>query len=202
MAERYFSLRSCVLTAALALLLLYSFPVACVQAAGTGIVTGEVHTKSSDRAMKIEGDKTLGVGGAVWDVGAAKHRFYTERADVWLISEQAELKKMPSPMVNAWYQQGKAPDYPGVYYQKTDKDAKYRFEKIPSGVYYLLTINPYGKPFDEGLKEREARAELYEKLPHPEEFELFVIGVRSSLVQKIVVHDGETTRVRLSTIKL
>ena len=170
-------------------------------AAGTGTVTGSTHTHGTERAMKITSDQSLSTGGVSWDITAPKNTRPSLRADIYLIGRQTDFAALPDAELMAWYQQGKVPADAQIYYAQADDKGAYRFSDVPAGDYYLLTLDPYGKEFDEGPIEREAKEELFAKLPHEVEFELYLVGVRTCLVQKIQVAPGEETHVKLAAVR-
>ena len=167
----------------------------------TGTVTGSTHTKGTERAMRIRSDDVLGSGTVSWDVSAPKNSRPKVTAENWLISTTVDFSKIPDAAISAWYREGKVPPGAPIYSAPSEQSGAYRFEDVPVGVYYLVNLDPFGKPFDEGRAEREARLELEGRLPHPDEFYLFFVGVKSCIVQKVTVEAGEETHVKLSAVK-
>lgn len=187
------------------LFLLLCFFVVCataVAATPTGTVTGSTHTKGTERAMQIRSDEALGMGSVSWDVGAPKNSKPKITAENWLISTSVDFQKIPDATISAWYRDGIVPPGAPIYLAKSDPTGAYRFEDVPVGTYYLVNLDPFGKPFDEGRKEREVRQELEARLPHPDEFYLFFVGVKNCLVQKVTVEAGKETHVKLSAVRL
>lgn len=182
------------------LLLLLS--TAAFAAPETGTVTGSTHTKSTERAMQIRSDEALGMGSVSWDIGAPKDKKPKVTATNWLISTSVDFKKIPDAAISAWYREGTVPPDAPIYFAASDPAGAYRFEGVPAGTYYLMNLDPFGKPFDEGQKEKDVRLELEERLPHPDEFYLFFVGVKNCLVQKVTVEAGKETHVKLSAVRL
>lgn len=170
-------------------------------AVATGTVTGSSHTKGTERAMQIRSDEALGTGTVSWDVSAPKNSKPKVTAENWLISTAVDFRKIPDAAISAWYREGKVPAGAPIYYAPSDPTGAYRFADVPVGTYYLVNLDPFGKPFDEGRAEREARLELEGRLPHPDEYMLFLVGVKSCVVQKVTVEAGRETHVKLSAVK-
>ena len=134
-----------------ALLLALSAPAA--QAAQGGSVTGTTHTKGTERAMQIRSDEMLSTGTVSWDVAAPKNKKPQQRADVWLIREDFAFSKLSDEAIDALYKRQEIPAGAPIYRTHSDAKGAYRFEEIPPGRYYLMTLDPFGKPFDEGAGE-------------------------------------------------
>ena len=167
----------------------------------TGTVTGSTHVKGTERAMQIRSDDMLGSGTVSWDVSAPKNSRPKVTAENWLISTAVDFSKIPDAAISAWYREGKIPSGAAIYFAPSDPKGAYRFADVPVGTYYLVNLDPFGKPFDEGRAEREARLELEGRLPHPDEYMLFLVGVKSCVVQKVTVEAGRETHVKLSAVK-
>ena len=167
----------------------------------TGTVTGSTHVKGTERAMQIRSDTVLGSGTVSWDVSAPKNSRPEVKAENWLISTAVDFSKIPDAAISAWYREGKIPPGAAIYFAPSDPKGAYRFADVPVGTYYLVNLDPFGKPFDEGRAEREARLELEGRLPHPDEYMLFLVGVKSCVVQKVTVEAGRETHVKLSAVK-
>ena len=167
----------------------------------TGTVTGSTHVKGTERAMQIRSDTVLGSGTVSWDVSAPKNSRPEVKAENWLISTAVDFSKIPDAAISAWYREGKIPPGAAIYLAPSDPKGAYRFADVPVGTYYLVNLDPFGKPFDEGRAEREARLELEGRLPHPDEYMLFLVGVKSCVVQKVTVEAGRETHVKLSAVK-
>ncbi len=167
----------------------------------TGTVTGSTHVKGTERAMQIRSDDVLGSGTVSWDVSAPKNSRPKVTAENWLISTAVDFSKIPDAAISAWYREGKIPPGAEIYFAPSDQKGAYRFADVPVGTYYLVNLDPFGKPFDEGRAEREARLELEDRLPHPDEYMLFLVGVKSCVVQKVTVEAGRETHVKLSAVK-
>ena len=142
-----------------ALLLALSAPAA--QAAQGGSVTGTTHTKGTERAMQIRSDEMLSTGTVSWDVAAPKNKKPQQRADIWLIREDFAFSKLSDEAIDALYERQEIPAGAPIYRTHSDAKGAYRFEEIPPGRYYLMTLDPFGKPFDEGAAECAAREELF-----------------------------------------
>lgn len=183
-----------------ALLLALSAPAA--QAAQGGSVTGTTHTKGTERAMQIRSDEMLSTGTVSWDVAAPKNKKPQQRADVWLILTTFDFQSLSDAALDALYTKQEIPAGAPIYCTHADAKGAYRFEEVPPGTYYLMTLDPFGKPFDEGIAEREAREALFSRLPRLEEFEFRLVGIRNCLVQKIEVRDGKETHVKLAAVRL
>lgn len=183
----------------LSLLLLCLLPIA--EAAG-GSVTGTTHTKGTERAMQIRSDEMLSTGTVSWDVAAPKNKKPQQRADVWLILTTFDFQSLSDAALDALYTKQEIPAGAPIYCTHADAKGAYRFEEVPPGTYYLMTLDPFGKPFDEGIAEREAREALFSRLPRLEEFEFRLVGIRNCLVQKIEVRDGKETHVKLAAVWL
>lgn len=183
----------------LSLLLLCLLPIA--EAAG-GSVTGTTHTKGTERAMQIRSDEMLSTGTVSWDVAAPKNKKPQQRADVWLILTTFDFQSLSDAALDALYTKQEIPAGAPIYCTHADAKGAYRFEEVPPGTYYLMTLDPFGKPFDEGIAEREAREALFSRLPRLEEFEFRLVGIRNCLVQKIEVRDGKETHVKLAAVRL
>lgn len=188
--------RICLLAA---LLLMLAAPA--VQAAQGGSVTGSTHTKGTERAMQIRSDEMLSTGTVSWDVAAPKNTKPQQRAAVWLIREDFDFRTLSLSALDAFYERQEIPAGAPVYHTRADEKGAYRFEEVPPGRYYLMTLDPFGKPFDEGAAERAAREELFARLPRLDEFAFRFIGVRSCLVQKIEVQAGRETHVKLAAVR-
>lgn len=182
-----------------ALLLALSAPAA--QAAQGGSVTGTTHTKGTERAMQIRSDEMLSTGTVSWDVAAPKNKKPQQRADIWLIREDFAFSKLSDEAIDVLYERQEIPAGAPIYRTHSDAKGAYRFEEIPPGRYYLMTLDPFGKPFDEGAAECAAREELFARLPRLDEFEFRLVGIRNCLVQKIEVRAGQETHIRLAAVR-
>ena len=152
--------------------------------------------------MQIRSDDALGMGSVSWDVAAPKNSKPKVTATNWLISTSVDFSKISDAAISGWYRENLVPPGAAIYFAASDHEGAYRFEDIPVGTYYLMNLDPFGKPFDEGRIEKEARLELEAKLPHPDEFYLFFVGVKNCLVQKVTVEAGKETHIKLSAVRL
>ena len=187
---------------ALCICLLVALSATAFAATATGTVTGSTHKKGTERAMQIRSDDALGMGSVSWDVAAPKNSKPKATATNWLISTSVDFSKIPDAAISGWYRENLVPPGAAIYFAASDPEGAYRFEDIPVGTYYLMNLDPFGKPFDEGRIEKETRLELEAKLPHPDEFYLFFVGVKNCLVQKVTVEAGKETHIKLSAVRL
>jgi len=134
--------------------------------------------------------------GMMWDMSAPKNRKATKRAEIWLIERGINFNALPYNTVQKWYQNGTIPANQPIYYTKANAEGQFIFQDIPAADYYLMILDPYGDELDQTLSEKLSRDELMKKLPHTDEFELFMVGMRSCLVQKITLKNGQKINIR------
>ena len=159
-------------------------------AAASGTVSGSVYPPGTDRGMQIKH------GGVMWDVTAPKGSKSQVKAEIWLISREADLAAIPYASLKKWYQEGIIPTGQPIYHAEADEKGHFSFEEVPPAVYYLLILDPHGNEAAETLTEKNYRSELWKKMPHTDEFELFLVGMRIPLVEKITLREGQTVKIR------
>jgi hypothetical protein len=59
-----------------------------------------------------------------------------------------------------------------------------------------MILDSNGQEQNQNLTEKMSRDELMKKLPHVDEFELFMVGMRTCLVQKITLKNGQNIHIR------
>ena len=162
--------------------------------AASGSITGTVYLPNTERGMRIA--KSDAGAGVMWDMSAPSNRKRSERAEVWLIERSINLKALPYTTVQKWYQEKLIPAKQPIFHATADEKGQFALENIPAADYYLVILDPNGKETTQNLSDKISRDELLEKLPHPDEFELFMVGMRACLVQKITLHDGQKMTIR------
>lgn len=162
----------------------------------TGSLHGYVYTHGSERGMKIASAPDASAGGVSWDLAAPRHKFHDKPADVWLIAAGYDIEQLGDEAAEAWYRTGEPPAGTPIYHTKTDKEGKYAFEGLPAGTYFLVIIDSYGRDAAQNLTELDAKQQLFARLPSVEEFEMYLVGSRSCLVQKAVLKPGETLEIK------
>jgi hypothetical protein len=83
-----------------------------------------------------------------------------------------------------------------IYHAEVDEKGQFAFQDVPAADYYVMILDPNGRESSQNLTEKISRDELLRKLPHTDEFELFMVGMRSCLVQKISLHNNQTLKIR------
>lgn len=167
---------------------------------GTGSLHGYVYTHGSERGMKIASAPDASAGGVSWDLAAPRHKFHDKPADIWLIDEGYALENLGDKAAEEWYRTGRPPANAPIYHVRTDKEGKYAFRDLPAGMYFLIVIDSYGRDAAQNLTELDAKKQLFARLPSVEEFEMFIIGSRSCLVQKARIKAGEDTEIKPGVI--
>ncbi|BAL81756.1 hypothetical protein SELR_00480 [Selenomonas ruminantium subsp. lactilytica TAM6421] len=163
-------------------------------AAAAGSISGQVYLPNSERGMHVA--KGESGAGMMWDMSAPKNRRHIEKADVWLIERSINLNTLPYADVQKWYQQGTIPANQPIYHAVTNEQGQFEFKDVPAANYYIMILDPNGQEQNQNLTEKMSRDELMQKLPHTDEFELFMVGMRSCLVQKITLHNGQNIKIR------
>ena len=163
-------------------------------AAAAGSISGIVTQPNSARGMQM----TQGESGAgmMWDMSAPKNRKNTRQADVWLIERGINFTALPYEIVQEWYVNGTIPQNQPIYHTVTNEEGVFNFQDVPAADYYLMILDPSGQEATQNLTEKMSRDELMKKLPHVDEFELFMVGMRSCLVQKITLKNGQNIKIR------
>ncbi len=166
----------------------------CAIAAASGAVTGTVYQPNTERGMHLG----RGEGGAamMWDMSAPKNRKSSERAEVWLIERGINFNALPYADVQKWYQEGIIPANQPIYHTVVDEQGKFEFKHVPATEYYVVILDPNGQDSNQNLADKLSRDEFTKKLPHADEFELFMVGMRSCLVQKVTLHKGQEINIR------
>lgn len=166
----------------------------------TGSLHGYVYTHGSERGMKIASAPDASAGGVSWDLAAPKHKFHDKPADIWLIDAAYALENLDDKAAEDWYRTGRPPAGAPIYHVQTDKEGKYVFRDLPACTYFLIIIDSYGRDAAQNLTELDAKQQLFARLPSVEEFEMFIIGSRSCLVQKVRIKAGEDTEIKPGAI--
>jgi len=171
---------------------LWAGGMAIASAAGT--ITGIVYLPNSERGMHI----TKGESGAgmMWDMTAPKNRKSSERAEIWLIERSINFTALPYSTVQKWYQDKTIPAGQPIYRTTADEQGNFAFQDVPASDYYLVILDPFGQESSQTLSEKLNRDELLKRLPHADEFELFMVGTRTCLVEKITLRNGQTINIR------
>ncbi|MCR5758360.1 MAG: hypothetical protein K6F95_10700 [Selenomonas sp.] len=176
-------------------LLIFCLLLACnTIASASGSISGKVYLPNSERGMRI----AMGEAGAgmMWDMSAPKKSRANKQADIWLIERGINFNALPYADVQKWYQSGTIPVNLPIYHTTTNEAGHFLFQDIPAADYYLMILDPHGDEIDQNLSEKLSRDELMQKLPHVDEFELFMVGMRSCLVQKITLKNGQKINIR------
>ena len=176
----------------LLLICLWALSTAIASAAGS--ITGNVYTPNTERGMHIA--KSDAGAGMMWDMSAPKNKKKTERAEIWLIDRNINFAALPYAAVQKWYQDGIIPANQPIYHAIADEKGKFEIKDVPASDYYVMILDPNGKEGAQNLTEKVSRDELLKKLPHTDEFELFMVGMRNCLVQKITLRDGQKLNIR------
>lgn len=176
----------------LLLICLWALSTAIVSASGT--ISGTVYTPNTERGMQIA--RSDAGAGMMWDMSAPKNKKNSERAEIWLIGRNINFAAIPYDTIQKWYQQGVIPANQPIYKAAADEKGKFEFKDIPANDYYVMILDPNGKEISQNLTEKVSRDELLKKLPHADEFELFMVGMRSCLVQKVTLRDGQKINIR------
>lgn len=159
-------------------------------AAAAGSISGSIVQPNSARGMQMT-DR-----GMMWDMSAPKNKKSSDRADVWLIERGINFMALPYSTVQKWYSEGAIPANQPIYHTTTDEEGQFTFQDVPAADYYLMILNPYGHESSQNLSEKMSRDELMKKLPHVDEFELFMVGMRSCQVEKITLRNGQNLKLR------
>ena len=167
--------------------------ISAVAAAG-GTITGTVHLPNTERGMHIG----RGEGGAamMWDMSAPKNKKKTERAEIWLIDRNINFAALPYAAVQKWYQEKTIPPNQPIYHAIADEKGQFAFKDVPAADYYVVILDPNGHEITQNLSEKMARDEFLKKLPQVDEFELFMVGMRTCLVEKITLKNGQNLKIR------
>ena len=163
-------------------------------AAANGTITGSVYPPSTERGMRMAVSETA--AGMMWDMSAPKKRKSSERAEVWLIERSINFNAIPYTAIQKWYQSGTIPDKQPIYHATVNDQGKFTFQDVPAADYYIMILDPHDQEINQNLSEKLSRDELLQKLPHTDEFELFMVGMRTCLVQKISLHNNQNLNIR------
>lgn len=163
-------------------------------AAASGSISGIISQPNSARGMHM--GRGEGGAGMMWDMTAPKNRKSTEQADVWLIEKGINFTTLPYDTVQKWYVDGTIPANLPIYHTVTNEEGQFTFKDIPAADYFLMILDPNGQERNQNLTEKMSRDELMKKLPHVDEFELFMVGMRGCLVQKITLKNGQNIHIR------
>ena len=60
----------------------------------------------------------------------------------------------------------------------------------------MVILDPNGHEITQNLSEKMSRDEFLKKLPQVDEFELFMVGMRTCLVEKITLKNGQNLKIR------
>ena len=167
-------------------------------AAANGTITGTVYPPSTERGMRPAIGETA--AGMMWDMSAPKKRKSSERAEVWLIERSINFNAIPYTAIQKWYQSGTIPDKQPIYHATVNDQGKFTFQDVPAADYYIMILDPHDQEINQNLSEKLSRDELLQKLPHTDEFELFMVGMRTCLVQKISLHNNQNLKIRPSVL--
>ncbi len=163
-------------------------------AAASGSISGIVTPPQSARGMQMaRGEAGAGM---MWDMTAPKNHKSSEPAEVWLIERGINFTALPYDVVQKWYVNGTIPPNQPIYHTTTNAEGQFSFKDIPAADYYLMILDPSGQEQNQNLTEKMSRDELMKKLPHVDEFELFMVGMRGCLVQKITLKNGQNIHIR------
>ena len=171
-------------------ILAFGLLFSCSAIAAADSISGSITLPNSARGMHITNR------GMMWDMSAPKNHKSSDRADVWLIEQGINFLALPYDSVQKWYSEGVIPAKQPIYHTVTDEQGQFDFQDIPAADYYLMILNPYGHESGQNLTEKMSRDEFMQKLPHVDEFELFMVGMRSCLVQKITLRNGQNLKLR------
>ena len=163
-------------------------------AAASGAINGTVYMPNTERGMHIA--KGEAGAGMIWDMSAPKNRKSSERAEIWLVDRSIDFAALPYAAVQKWYQEGVIPEGQPIDHTVADEQGKFDFKHVPAADYYIVILDPHGQEKNLTLTEKMSRDELLKKLPHSDEFELFMVGMRNCLVQKVTLHSGQTLNIR------
>ena len=178
----------------LTILIFFLFLTSSTIAAAAGSISGMITQPNSARGMKMaQGEAGAGM---MWDMSAPKNRKNSKQADVWLIERGINFTALPYDSVQKWYVDGTIPQGQPIYHTVTNEEGLFNFADIPAADYYLMILDPSGQEATQNLTEKMSRDELMQKLPHVDEFELFMVGMRSCLVQKITLKNGQNIKIR------
>ncbi|WP_303817991.1 hypothetical protein [Selenomonas ruminantium] len=163
-------------------------------AAAAGSITGNVYPPNTERGMKVaKGDAGAGV---MWNMTAPPNRKNTERAEIWLIERGINFVALPYASVQKWYQEKIVPANQPIYHAIADEKGQFAFKNVPAADYYVVILDPNGHEITQNLSEKMARDEFLKKLPQVDEFELFMVGMRTCLVEKITLKNGQNIKIR------
>lgn len=176
-------------------MLIFSLLLSCSTiAAASGSITGLVYPPITNHGVQpVKSDTSAGM---IWDMSAPRNHKSTERAEVWLIERGLDFNALPYETVQKWYQEGIIPEGQPIYHATVNEKGSFTFQDIPAADYYIMILDPYGQESTQNLTEKMSRDELLQKLPHNDEFELFMARMRTCLVQKITLKDGQTIKIR------
>ena len=93
---------------------------------------------------------------------------------------------------------GTIPQGQPIYHTVTNAEGQFEFKDIPAADYYLMILDSNAQEENQNLTEKMSRDELMKKLPHVDEFELFMVGMRTCMVQKINLKNGQHIKIRPS----
>ena len=163
-------------------------------AAASGSIWGNVYPPNTERGMYIaKGEAGAGV---MWNMSAPPNRKSAERAEIWLIERSINFIALPYASVQKWYQEKVIPADQPIYHAIADDKGNFSFKDVPAADYYIVILDPHGEEITQNLSEKMSRDEFLKRLPHTDEFELFMAGMRTCLVQKITLHNGQTLKIR------
>ena len=176
------------------MLLLFCLLLSSSLTSASGTISGTVHQPNTERGMHIaQGNAGAGM---MWDMSAPKNHKNAERAEIWLIEQSINFQALPYASVQKWYQERKIPEGQPIYHMEVDEKGQFAFQDVPAADYYVMILDPNGRESSQNLTEKISRDELLRKLPHTDEFELFMVGMRSCLVQKISLKNGQSIKIR------
>ena len=163
-------------------------------AAAAGSISGIVDSPNSARGMQLA--KGEAGAGMMWDMSAPKNHKSSTKVDIWLIERGINFTALPYETVQKWYVDGTIPQGQPIYHTVTNAEGQFEFKDIPAADYYLMILDSNAQEENQNLTEKMSRDELMKKLPHVDEFELFMVGMRTCMVQKINLKNGQHIKIR------
>ena len=171
------------------LLTLGAWLLGAALASASGSIVGNVYSPGTERSMQVTGR------GVMWDLSAPQRSKSAAKAEIWLIDRALDFTAIPYPALKKWYQEGVIPENTPIYRAEADDEGRFAFQDVPAAAYYVVILDPHSRD-SQSLEERNNRDELRDRLPHADEFDLFMVGVRSCLVEKVSLQDGQTVKIR------
>ena len=171
------------------LLTLGAWLLGAALASASGSIVGNVYSPGTERSMQVTGR------GVMWDLSAPQRSKSSAKATIWLINRNLDFAAIPYPALKKWYQEGVIPENTPIYRAEADEKGRFAFQDVPAAAYYVLILDPHSQN-SLSLAAKNDRDELLERLPHVDEFELFMVGTRSCLVEKVNLQDGQTVKIR------